>query len=307
MLDHSEVRALADGPVRLVAAGGSGAAPMFRQVQLLVAEPLKGAATYTEAQILGNPNTVDEQSGDGIHHPSGLGHAMVYTPTLAPVLRTLATRSPALAVSTAPAPAALYRASTLSGADGSALTTWAGVSGPALDQVSGGPTLTTLNSRRAVHFPAAAKAFSFAPAHTTGVYTLYGVANIVNAAGRADIVVDGNGFDKGAGLITYQGNWTVVHPTHGLSTYTAVTAGKHAVAVSYDASIFPRLWVDGVEQARASGNADNNLFVPPTSTQLGSADSDSAFDLFEARIYANTLTPTQIVNDSQQLMLDYGI
>jgi len=69
-----------DGQVYL---GSSGACPILENLSISFEDSLFDRPMYSQADLIGElPYTDTTSSGDGIHHPTGLGHAVTYLPSL---------------------------------------------------------------------------------------------------------------------------------------------------------------------------------------------------------------------------------
>lgn len=73
-----------DGQVTI---GSNTTAPYIDNLILSYEDPLKDSPVYYESDLLGvTPYNDKSSSGDGIHHPTGLGHSMAYSAAFLPLL-----------------------------------------------------------------------------------------------------------------------------------------------------------------------------------------------------------------------------
>lgn len=84
-LTYTGYECLHDG---VVSFGSDGVVPTFTDLNISYEDPITADPPYTELDLLG-PYNVANQSGNGINHPTGLGHALIYQPTLYGVLQQL--------------------------------------------------------------------------------------------------------------------------------------------------------------------------------------------------------------------------
>ncbi|MEI2285024.1 SGNH/GDSL hydrolase family protein [Paenibacillus polysaccharolyticus] len=72
----------------LLSIGSSQTSVAYRYLNISFEDSITTVPPYTESDLLGEYNS--PESGNGINHPTGEGHALVYTPTFGGLLRTLA-------------------------------------------------------------------------------------------------------------------------------------------------------------------------------------------------------------------------
>jgi lysophospholipase L1-like esterase len=70
-----------------ISMGGSGILPTYANLRITYMDPIKTDPVYTEDELLGKYNSLE--SGNGMNHPSGLGHAEVYFPAFYGIIREL--------------------------------------------------------------------------------------------------------------------------------------------------------------------------------------------------------------------------
>lgn len=67
--------------------GGSGLVPTYSNMNIVYEDPVSGIPFYTEDDILGKYNS--PESGNGVNHPSALGHSLVYVPVFYGMIREI--------------------------------------------------------------------------------------------------------------------------------------------------------------------------------------------------------------------------